>query len=304
MWQRMAKRDQRSRLIDNIGRQIRRLNEREKNGNLNNMQLRGLNRQRENLKAFREEVKKLSKTDTVGLAKAQSDYKNNGNFSSSQREIDQNTKRLVASGLLPPEELDTRPPERQQSDDYQEPESGGSGGAGSGSGGPGTTEPDESEDIETGGMTIMDQFGDLFSDLAQIEGMYIGAYAKAEVKDQVAKIIDKANELKNGNLGELTEDQMAQLDQLAGRLEAASQNRHGNEAVRDASGRVYGYANTFNRGEFTRTLQNLGGNTFDVNAWIKANIELFNPTQTHPGTLSRDERFERDNAGILGDWDY
>jgi hypothetical protein len=45
----MAKRDQRSRLIDNIGRQIRRLNEREKNGNLNNMQLRGLNRQRENL---------------------------------------------------------------------------------------------------------------------------------------------------------------------------------------------------------------------------------------------------------------
>lgn len=300
----MAKRDQRSRLIDNIGRQIRRLNEREKNGNLNNMQLRGLNRQRENLKAFREEVKKLSKTDTVGLAKAQSDYKNNGNFSSSQREIDQNTKRLVASGLLPPEELDTRPPERQQSDDYQEPESGGSGGAGSGSGGPGTAEPDESEDIETGGMTIMDQFSDLFSDLAQIEGMYIGAYAKAEVKDQVAKIIDKANELKNGNLGELTEDQMAQLDQLAGRLEAASQNRHGNEAVRDASGRVYGYANTFNRGEFTRTLQNLGGSTFDVNAWIKSNIELFNPTQGHPGTLSRDERFERDNAGILGDWDY
>ena len=300
----MAKRDQRSRLIDNIGRQIRRLNEREKSGQLNNMQLRGLNRQRENLKAFREDVKKINKNDTVALAKAQSDYKNNGNFSSSQREIDQNTKRLVASGLLPPEELDPRPPERQQSDDYQEPESGGSGGAGSGSGGPGTTEPDESEDIETGGMTIMDQFGDLFSDLAQIEGMYIGAYAKAEVKDQVAKIIDKANELKNGNLGELTEDQMAQLDQLAGRLEAASQNRHGNEAVRDASGRVYGYANTFNRGEFTRTLQNLGGNTFDVNAWIKANSDLFNPTQAHPGTLSRDERFERDNGGILGDWDY
>lgn len=296
----MAKRDQRSRLIDNIGRQIRRLNEREKNGNLNNMQLRGLNRQRENLKAFREEVKKIGKNDTVALAKAQSDYKNNGNFSSSQREIDQNTKRLVASGLLPPEELDPRPPERQQSDDYQEPESGGSEGVG----GPGTTEPDESEDVETGGMTIMDQFGDLFSDLAQIEGMYIGAYAKAEVKDQVAKIIDKANELKNGNLGELTEDQMAQLDQLAGRLEAASQNRHGNEAVRDASGRVYGYANTFNRGEFTRTLQNLGGSTFDVHAWIKANSDLFNPTQAHPGTLSRDERFERDNAGILGDWDY
>ena len=293
----MAKRDQRSRLIDNIGRQIRRLNEREKSGQLNNMQLRGLNRQRENLKAFREDVKKINKNDTVALAKAQSDYKNNGNFSSSQREIDQNTKRLVASGLLPPEELDPRPPERQQSDDYQEPESGGSGG-------PGATEPDESGDDGIGGMTIMDQFGDLFSDLAQIEGMYIGAYAKAEVKDQVAKIIDKANELKNGNLGELTEDQMAQLDQLAGRLEAASQNRHGNEAVRDASGRVYGYANTFNRGEFTRTLQNLGGNTFDVNAWIKANSDLFNPTQAHPGTLSRDERFERDNGGILGDWDY
>ena len=279
----MAKRDQRSRLIDNIGRQIRRLNEREKNGNLNNMQLRGLNRQRENLKAFREDVKKINKNDTVALAKAQSDYKNNGNFSSSQREIDQNTKRLVASGLLPPEELDPRPPERQQSDDYQEPESG---------------------DDGMGGMTIMDQFGDLFSDLAQIEGMYIGAYAKAEVKDQVAKIIDKANELKNGNLGELTEEQMTMLDQLAGRLEAASQNRHGNEAVRDVSGRVYGYANTFNRGEFTRTLQNLGGNTFDVNAWIKANSDLFNPTQAHPGTLSRDERFEWDNGGILGDWDY
>ena len=276
----MAKRDQRSRLIDNIGRQIRRLNEREKNGNLNNMQLRGLNRQRENLKAFREEVKKIGKNDTVALAKAQSDYKKNGNFSSSQREIDQNTKRLVASGILPPEELDPRPPERQQSDDYQEPEGGGTGGTG-------TPEPEESGDEGMGGMTIMDQFGDLFSDLAQIEGMYIGAYAKAEVKDQVAKIIDKANELKNGNLGELTEDQMAQLDQLAGRLEAASQNRHGNEAVRDASG-----------------LQNLGGSTFDVHAWIKANSDLFNPTQSHPGTLSRDERFERDNAGILGDWDY
>ena len=236
----MAKRDQRSRLIDNIGRQIRRLNEREKNGSLNNMQLRGLNRQRENLKAFREEVKKIGKNDTVALAKAQSDYKNNGNFSSSQREIDQNTKRLVASGILPPEELDPRPPERQQSDDYQEPEGGGTGGTGGGSGGTGTPEPDESGDEGMGGMTIMDQFGDLFSDLAQIEGMYIGAYAKAEVKDQVAKIIDKANELKNGNLGELTEDQMAQLDQLAGRLEAASQNRHGNEAVRDASGRPRG----------------------------------------------------------------
>ena len=297
----MAKRDARSRLIDNIGRQIRRLNAREKSGQLNNMQLRGLNRQRENLKAFREEVKKIGKNDTVALAKAQSDYKNNGNFSSSQREIDQNTKRLVASGLLPPEELDPRPPERQQSDDYQEPESGGAGG---GPGGTGATEPEESGDEGSGGMTIMDQFGDLFSDLAQIEGMYIGAYAKAEVKDQVAKIIDKANELKNGNLGELTEDQMAQLDQLAGRLEAASQNRHGNEAVRDASGRVYGYANTFNRGEFTRTLQNLGGNTFDVHAWIKANSDLFNSTQAHPGSLSRDERFERDNAGILGDWDY
>ena len=73
MWYQMAKRDQRSRLIDNIGRQIRRLNEREKNGNLNNMQLRGLNRQRENLKAFREEVKKIGKNDTVALAKAQSD---------------------------------------------------------------------------------------------------------------------------------------------------------------------------------------------------------------------------------------
>ena len=188
MWYQMAKRDQRSRLIDNIGRQIRRLNEREKNGNLNNMQLRGLNRQRENLKAFREEVKKIGKNDTVALAKAQSDYKKNGNFSSSQREIDQNTKRLVASGILPPEELDPRPPERQQSDDYQEPEGGGTGGTG-------TPEPEESGDEGMGGMTIMDQFGDLFSDLAQIEGMYIGAYAKAEVKDQVAKIIDKANEL-------------------------------------------------------------------------------------------------------------
>jgi len=298
----MAKRDARSRLIDNIGRQIRRLNAREKSGQLNNMQLRGLNRQRENLKAFREEVKKIGKNDSVALAKAQSDYKNNGNFSSSQREIDQNTKRLVGSGILPPEELDPRPPERQQSDDYQEPESGGSGGAGGGSGGAAESESDS--DSDSGGMTIMDQFGDLFQDLAQIEGMYIGAYAKAEVKDQVNKILGKVNELKNGTLGELTEDQMAQLDQLAGRLEAASQNRHGNEAVRDASGRVYGYANTFNRGEFTRTLQNLGGSTFDVNAWIKANSDLFNPTQAHPGTLSRDERFERDNGGILGNWDY
>lgn len=298
----MAKRDARSRLIDNIGRQIRRLNAREKSGQLNNMQQRGLNRQRENLKAFREEVKKINKNDSVALAKALSDYKNNGNFSSSQKEIDQNTKRLVASGILPPEELDPRPPERQQPDDYTEPGGSGAGGA-SGSGGM-ILGPDEPDDSDSGGMTVMDQFGDLFADLAQIDGMYIGAYASAEVKDQMQKILDKINGLKGGNLGEMTEEQMAQLDQLAERLETAGSNRHGNMAIRDATGKVYGYSNTFNRHEFTGVLHSLGGVNFDVNAWIRENINLFNPVQSHPGTMSSDERFERDNAGILGNWDY
>lgn len=301
----MAKRDARSRLIDNIGRQIRRLNEREKSGQLNNMQLRGLNRQRENLKAYREEVKKINKNDAVALAKAQSDYKNNGNFSSSQKEIDQNTKRLVASGILPPEELDPRPPERQQPDDYTEPVgSGGGGSGGAAASGGMILGPDEPDDSDSGGVTVMDQFGDLFSDLAQIDGMYIGAYASAEVKDQMQKILDKINGLKGGDLGEMTEEQMAQLDQLAERLETAGSNRHGNMAIRDATGKVYGYSNTFNRHEFSGVLQNLGGVNFDVNAWIRENINLFNPVQSHPGTMSSDERFERDNAGILGNWDY
>ena len=105
----MAKRDQRARLIDNIGRQIRRLNAREQQGNLNRMQQRGLERQRQNLIQFREQVKQIDKSDKKALGRAEFDYKHNGNYSSSQKEIDQNTRRLVGSGVLPPEELNTEP---------------------------------------------------------------------------------------------------------------------------------------------------------------------------------------------------
>ena len=66
----MAKRDQRARLIDNIGRQIRRLNAREKEGNLNRMQQRGLERQRQNLIQFREQVKQIDKSDKKALSKS------------------------------------------------------------------------------------------------------------------------------------------------------------------------------------------------------------------------------------------
>ena len=128
----MAAKDLRGRLIDNIGRQIRRLNAREKAGGLDEYQLKGLNRQRDNLKEFRDEVKKLKKTDTVELQKAQSDYKNNGNYTTSQSEIDKNTKRLLGGEI------------------------------GGGAGPEPEPEPSYEPDDSSGGSTIMDQFSDLF----------------------------------------------------------------------------------------------------------------------------------------------
>jgi len=308
----VAKRDQRARLIDNIGRQIRRLNAREKEGNLNRMQQRGLERQRQNLIQFREQVKQIDKSDKKALGRAEFDYKHNGNYSSSQKEIDQNTKRLVGSGVLPPEELNTEP--------TPPPSAGGTSGEGtgsgegaSGSGAPGAPSgggAGESGEIEESGgegagtMTVMDQMADLFADLAQIEGKYIGAYMDAETRDQVNKIEDKISELKDQYGDDMTEDQMAQLDQLYDRLESASMNAHGNASIRDDSGRVIGYTNTFSMGEFKDHSSGIGGISFDVNKWINENMNLFVQHQSHPGRLSAEEKFEIDMSGFTGDYDY
>ena len=317
----MAKRDQRARLIDNIGRQIRRLNAREQQGNLNRMQQRGLERQRQNLIQFREQVKQIDKSDKKALGRAEFDYKHNGNYSSSQKEIDQNTRRLVGSGVLPPEELNTEPTPPPagsgasgggtgSGDGASESGEGtpGSrtpgGAAGSGASGSGGGEIEESGGEGAGTMTVMDQMADLFADLAQIEGKYIGAYMDAETRDQVNKIEDKISELKQQYGDDMTEEQMAQLDQLYDRLESASMNAHGNASIRDDSGRVIGYTNTFSMGEFKDHSSGIGGISFDVNKWINENMALFTQHQSHPGRLSAEEKFENDMSGFTGDYDY
>lgn len=306
----MAKRDQRARLIDNIGRQIRRLNAREKQGNLNRMQQRGLERQRQNLIQFREQVKQIDKSDKKALGRAEFDYKHNGNYSSSQKEIDQNTKRLVGSGVLPPEELNTEPTPPPTGGTSGEGASGSGDGTGSGTSGGaaggagGSGEIEESGGEGAGTMTVMDQMADLFADLAQIEGKYIGAYMDAETRDQVNKIEDKISELKQQYGDDMTEDQMAQLDQLYDRLESASMNAHGNASIRDDSGRVIGYTNTFSMGEFKDHSSGIGGISFDVNKWINENMALFTQHQSHPGRMSAEEKFEIDMSGFTGDYDY
>ena len=153
-------------------------------------------------------------------------------------------------------------------------------------------------------MTVMDQMADLFADLAQIEGKYIGAYMDAETRDQVNKIEDKISELKQQYGDDMTEEQMAQLDQLYDRLESASMNAHGNASIRDDSGRVIGYTNTFSMGEFKDHSSGIGGISFDVNKWINENMDLFTQHQSHPGKLSAEEKFEIDMSGFTGDYDY
>ena len=269
----MAAKDLRGRLIDNIGRQIRRLNAREKAGGLDEFQLKGLNRQRDNLKEFRDEVKKLKKTDTVELQKAQSDYKNNGNYTTSQSEIDKNTKRLLGGeigGGAGPE---------------PEPES--------------TYEPDDS----SGGSTIMDQFSDLFEDMARLNGLYIGRYADEEIRAQAQQIIDKISEMKNGDL-EITEEQRQQLDHIASDIEGRM-NAKGNYSVRDTSGKIVGYEATFEMENYVDGIEEMTrGNSFDIKEWIRQNEGLFPETQDHPGWKSFEERFEEATKGLNEDYEW
>lgn len=287
----MAKRvrDERSKLIDNIGRQIRRLNAREKTGDLDPYQMRGLQRQRENLKQFREEVKKIDKTDKTGLKKAKEDYKNNGNYSTSQKKIDQNTKRLTATELIGEETLSELP-----------------GGAEPGSAGESKpeAEPSEPEDYGgdgDGGTNLMDQMDDLFADMAEIEGKYIGAYASPEVKDQVAKIIDKAKTIQGDEIN-VDDDTRSRLNALIVELERASQDTKGNFSVRDTAGKVIGYNNTFNAKKY---MENTAPVNFDVNKWILENASLFPNVQAKPGgQATKLEKWESQNSGLFGDWDY
>jgi hypothetical protein len=274
------------------------------------MQQRGLERQRQNLIQFREQVKQIDKSDKKALGRAEFDYKHNGNYSSSQKEIDQNTRRLVGSGVLPPEELNTEPtppPSGGASGDGtggsgEGTGSGTSGGAAEGAGGGGEIE--ESGGEGAGTMTIMDQKADIFADLAQLEGKYIGAYMDAETRDQVNKVEDKINELKAQHGHEMTEEEMAELDQLYERLESSSMNAHGNASIRDDSGKVIGYTNTFSMGDFKKHASGIGGISFDVNKWINENMALFTQHQSHPGKLSAEEKFEIDMSGFTGDYDY
>ena len=150
----------------------------------------------------------------------------------------------------------------------------------------------------------MEEFGGLFEDLAQLDGQYIGVYASPEIKDQVNKVLSKIKELQNqGEELNVNEEQREHLNRLAESLESAM-NRKGNYSVRDESGQIIGYESTFNHSDFEKTVSGLAGDTFDVNKWISENIDLFPNTQSHPGTLSPDEQFERSNKGILGDWDF
>ncbi len=290
----MAKRNERSRLIDNIGRQIRRLNERERNGTLDDFQRRGLERQRDNLTRFREEVKKIDKNDKKALEKAKHDYKSNGNYSSSQRTIDQNTKRLLATEAVSDEDLEEYERTKQETEpETEEPEPGTEpGGEGGILGGDGEGE-----------STTMSLLEELYADLAAIDGKYIGAYASAEVMDQLQKILDKIQQLQNMGEIDVESDTRRSLENLARSIESARSDRKGNFAVRDENGGIIGYKNTFSRQSFESFMRDSSPVNFDVNKWISENANLFTPTQSHPGRLSSEEVWYRNNAGVLGDWD-
>lgn len=290
----MAKRNERSRLIDNIGRQIRRLNERERNGTLDDFQRRGLERQRDNLTRFREEVKKIDKNDKTALEKAKHDYKSNGNYSSSQRTIDQNTKRLLATEAVSDEDLEEyERTKRETEPETEEPEPG--------------TEPGEEDGIPGGDgegeSTTMSLLEELYADLAAIDGKYIGAYASAEIMDQLQKILDKIQQLQNMGEIDVESDTRQSLENLARSIENARSDRKGNFAVRDENGGIIGYKNTFSRQSFESFMRDSSPVNFDVNKWIAENAELFSQSQSHPGRLSSDEVWYRNNAGVLGDWD-
>lgn len=269
----MAK-DLRARLIDNIGRQIRRLNAREKAGGLDDFQLRGLNRQRENLKEFREEVKRLKKTDLTELQKAQSDYKNNGNYTTSQKEIDKNTKRILGG------EIGGGGGGREEFRDSAEP-------------------PDDS----AGGSTIMDRFSDLFEDMARLNGLYIGRYADHEVRAQAQQIIDKIQEMKTTD-SEITQEQREQLEKIANDIEGRM-NAKGNHSVRNDAGSIIGYEATFKMDEYTDNISEMTkASEFDINKWLKENEDLFPNAQSHPGHLDSEERFEKANKGLNDNYDW
>lgn len=290
----MAKRNERSRLIDNIGRQIRRLNERERNGTLDDFQRRGLERQRDNLTRFREEVKKIDKNDKTALEKAKHDYKSNGNYSSSQRTIDQNTKRLLATEAVSDEDLEEyERTKRETEPETEEPEPGTEpGGEGGIPGGDGEGE-----------ATTMSLLEELYADLAAIDGKYIGAYASAEIMDQLQKILDKIQQLQNMGEIDVESDTRRSLENLAQSIENARSDRKGNFAVRDENGGIIGYKNTFSRQSFESFMRDSSPVNFDVNKWISENADLFTTTQSHPGRLSSEEVWYKNNAGVLGDWD-
>ena len=104
---------------------------------------------------------------------------------------------------------------------------------------------------------------------------------------------------------ELTPEQRETMNALYQDLESKSAMGNGNFAVYGEDGSVIGYSATFNHSDFeqymTRMTEPLD---FDVNQWIKDNWELFNEPAPHRGKLSYDEQWEKDNSGILGDWDY
>lgn len=293
----MAKRDERSRLIDNIGRQIRRLNERERNGNLDEFQKRGLERQRGQLNKFREEVKKLSKTDTVGIAKAKQDYKSNGNYSSSQKKIDEITKRIIASEPVG----GFRGSEAGTGDDGIGGEFRGSESGDNGIGG--EFRGSESGDGIGGIIGTDPRFEGIFEDLAQLDGVYIGKYSTMETKEKVIQTMDKIKQL-NETQKELTSEQRETLNALYKELESKSGMGNGNFAILSEDGQTIGYSATFNHSDFESYMSRITEPMdFDLNKWIKDNANLFNEPAPHRGKLSYDEQWEKDNAGILGNWE-
>lgn len=289
----MAKRvrDERSKLIDNIGRQIRRLNAREKNGSLDDYQKRGLERQRQQLNAFREQVKQLDKKDKIGIEKAKQDYKSNGNYSSSQKKIDEITKRIIASE---PNYLERTSDSGGGPPELPTPEAGGTEEGGS----------DEGGGDGIGGIVGTDPgLGGLFEDLAQLDGVYIGKYASMETKEKVTQTMDKIKQMSETSK-ELTPEQRETLNQLYHELESKSAMGNGNFAVYSEDGQRIGYSATFNHSDFENYMARITEPLdFDVNQWIKDNADLFNEPAPHRGSLSRNEQWEKDNSAVLGDWE-
>lgn len=239
----MAKRDQRARLIDNIGRQIRRLRARERTAD--DYQKIGIKRNIENLDELRQLVKETNKNDKRRLNDLEMNYKSNDNFSTSQKKIDDITRKII--GAQPAEYLD-EPDEikgmkKRDDDGLDEPPK---------------PEYEDEEEIEEEDeeeekpflIEELDEFQDIFDDLMDLEGQYIGVYDKNGNHDQAMNLLDKIDDLAQKYKNDLSDDQKSRLTNLYRSIEDRATNAKGNYIVLDTqTGERIGRSGDWSQGD-------------------------------------------------------